>query len=111
MNKKTQDQFYIKLGLNIINARKRAGMKQEDLAELLTLSRASLVNIEKGRQKPSLHILYDIAMCTKTNLEELFPEVSEVYENGIELSWIRTISSKKVDEERNIGLFKFLNKI
>ena len=49
-----ENQFYEVLGSNISSIRIKKGLKQEELANHLGLSRPSIVNIEKGNQRPTL---------------------------------------------------------
>jgi transcriptional regulator with XRE-family HTH domain len=51
------DGFYAVVGRLIREARERRGVTQEALATLVSLSRTSLTNIERGRQKVQLHTL------------------------------------------------------
>src|SRR4051812_27182567 len=55
------DSFYREVGLKIRHARDQKGFTQERLAETIRLSRTSLTNIEKGRQKFLLHTFAEIA--------------------------------------------------
>lgn len=52
--------------------RRRLGLTQAQLAERLTLSRASIANIESGAQRVLLHDLYDIAAALSIDPQELF---------------------------------------
>ena len=61
MTSEEQEIFYSLLGDKIKNAGLKAKIKQEAFAGFLKLSRASVVNIEKGRQRPTLHLLWVIA--------------------------------------------------
>jgi len=61
MTDKEQLFLYKSIGDQIKILRNRSQISQEELAKRLDLSRASVVNIEKGRQHPSLHLLIDLA--------------------------------------------------
>lgn len=74
MTASEQKKFYTKLGACIKEARLKAGLKQETFASFLSLSRASIVNIEKGRQHPPIHLLWVIAKVLKIEVIELLPE-------------------------------------
>ena len=63
--------FYMELGARIKDARIKADLNQEVLAQQLNLTRASIVNIEKGRQRPMIHTLIEIAEILNTNLSLL----------------------------------------
>jgi transcriptional regulator with XRE-family HTH domain len=69
--------LYKELGARIKKHRELKGFKQAPFAELLKISRASLVNIEKGRQHSPLHNLYEIARLLGLSVAELIPELLE----------------------------------
>lgn len=74
MTENEQKILYINLGLNIKEARVKKGYKQDAFATMLKLSRASIVNIEKGRQRPTIHLLYEICKITNSSLFDLLPK-------------------------------------
>lgn len=76
MTESQKQQLYAELGLRIRDAREKAGLTQVALAELLDFSRVSMVNIEKGKQRPPLDVLYRIALATNANLIDLLPITS-----------------------------------
>jgi transcriptional regulator with XRE-family HTH domain len=67
------DAFYADVGRRIYRARKECGLTQEALASLVALTRTSIVNIEKGRQKMLLHTLIDLAIALKRSPADLLP--------------------------------------
>lgn len=69
------DDLYRELGRKIRAARERGGerLSQDKLAKQLKLSRASIVNIEAGRQHAPLHLLWKIAEALGTDLALLIP--------------------------------------
>lgn len=69
--------LYISLGQNVRKHREARGYKQTNLAELLRISRASLVNIEKGRQRPPLHFLFQLAELLQIPARELIPDLQQ----------------------------------
>ena len=48
------------------------GWTQDDLAELVGVSRQTIISIEKGRYNPSLLLAYRIAKLFDCTIEELF---------------------------------------
>lgn len=68
--------FYKEVGRKIREARLRRKPKltQQGLAELVSLTRTSITNVEKGRQKFLLHTLADIAKALGVNPASLLPE-------------------------------------
>ena len=53
-------ELYRLLGRNVAAHRANRKLKQAQVAERLGLSRASLANIESGRQRPMLHHVYEL---------------------------------------------------
>lgn len=73
MNEKHADK-YIQLGLNIAFYRKKKGLTQEALAELVGISRTHLSNIEatKVEKSLSLEVLFNIADALNIEVSKLF---------------------------------------
>src|SRR5436305_12053413 len=69
------DGLYKQVGQRIREARERSHPKlsQDRLAKRLKLSRASIVNIEAGRQHAPLHLLWQISEVLGTDLAVLLP--------------------------------------
>ena len=55
------DHIYKNLGQRIRDLRNGQGQTQEQLAKAIGISRASLANIEAGRQKVLVHHLFELA--------------------------------------------------
>src|SRR5580698_9588997 len=74
------DELYRELGRKIRQARERQGQRlsQDALAKRLGVSRASIVNIEAGRQRAPLHLLWQIAELLGSDLTELIPSREEL---------------------------------
>jgi transcriptional regulator with XRE-family HTH domain len=69
--------FYLAVGSRI--AARRAGrITQEALASRASLTRTSIINIEKGRQQILLHTLVDIANALQVSPIELIPEMESI---------------------------------
>jgi transcriptional regulator with XRE-family HTH domain len=58
--------------------RKKVGLSQQELADRVTLSRPSIVNIELGRQGISLDQLYVFAGALGIGAVELLPNIAPV---------------------------------
>ncbi|WP_079480881.1 helix-turn-helix transcriptional regulator [Halobacillus salinus] len=56
----------------LIQARKRLDLTQEQLAERVGLSRGYLSNVEKGNHNPSLETAKKLAKALNKTLDELF---------------------------------------
>jgi len=70
--------LYMAIADRIRAQRKCAGMSQQVLADVVGLSRASIVNIERCRQRPSIDLLYDIADALGVQAVELLPRNEDV---------------------------------
>lgn len=62
-----------KLGKKIQKRRKELGYTQEELAELVRLSRTHMGHIEQGRKSPSLEVLEKIAKALRVKVKDLIP--------------------------------------
>ena len=99
--------YYEDVGRRIRKARKDRKLTQEDLASLVSLTRTSITNIEKGRQKLLLHTLAQIAHALHVEPANLLPDAVGEPENdldealkgrpGPEKAWIKSalLSARK----------------
>lgn len=71
-------ELYRELGRKIRQAREGLHLSQDSLATRLDISRASMVNIEAGRQRAPLHLLWQIAELLETELTSLIPSRQEL---------------------------------
>lgn len=74
-----EDRLYRLVGgrLRTIRERKRPRMSQQTLADRVDMTRASIVNVEAGRQRPPLHVLWLIAETLEVTLVDLLPTREE----------------------------------
>ena len=70
---KNERRFYAEVGKRIRTARQARSMTQEALATLVSLTRTSITNIEKGRQKFPLHTLAELAAALHVPPSALLP--------------------------------------
>lgn len=63
------------LGERIREARERVGVKQDQLAQAVGLSRTSITNIERGRQGVQVYLLAQIAEVLGRPAAELLPRL------------------------------------
>lgn len=108
MQKEELEFLYESIGSEIKSLRKKSGFSQEQLALKLNLSRVSIVNIEKGRQHPSIHLLVDITRIlnvpfSKFLNDDMFKEIN-IQSKMIQLkkklskSFYNDIDQKKIME-------------
>jgi transcriptional regulator with XRE-family HTH domain len=65
--------FYKEVGRRIYKARRGGRLTQQQLADSVQLTRTSITNIERGRQKLLLHTLIDIAKTLRVAPGTLLP--------------------------------------
>lgn len=91
-----QNSLYEIVGRNIKYFRQGKKMNQLSLASKINLSRTSLVNIEQGKQHPSLFLLLNIAHSLEVTLHDLIPaSVAKQNSDGN-----INISTKNVKDEK-----------
>ena len=78
ISKEEQATFYKVLGDRIKKLRKKLNISQDELAkELGFVSRISIVQIESGKQKISLHTLIELSDILNTTLSGLLPPLTK----------------------------------
>jgi len=73
MNIPSAEKFYEELGGLIKTERLTRKITQDDLAYQLDLTRASIINLEKGRHKPSVYQIIIIAKYFNMDYTKLIP--------------------------------------
>ena len=71
-----ESKLYMKRSGNVKNRleeiRKKHGIKQEDLATALEVSRQTIGSLENGRYNPSILLAFKIAKYFNMSIEEIF---------------------------------------
>lgn len=67
------DALYLAIGRRIRSERLKKGLSQSELGAASELTRASIANLEQGRQRIPLHRLYGIATALGTDVSTLLP--------------------------------------
>ena len=52
--------------------RKQRGIRQEELAKMLGVSRQTVSSLENGRYNPSISLAFKVARCFGLTIEEVF---------------------------------------
>lgn len=61
---------------NLPELRRQHGWSQQNLADMLGVSRQTIISIEKGRFDPSLPLAFDLAKAFGRRIEDIFsPEL------------------------------------
>lgn len=71
-----EDSLYKEIGRRIKEFREERGITQQEISDNIHLSRTSITNIEAGRQKIQIHILYQIATLLKVEPNQLLPNIN-----------------------------------
>ena len=58
--------------------RREKGVRQEDLAQALNVSRQTIISLEKGKYNPSLALAFRLARYFALPIEEIFDDSDEV---------------------------------
>ena len=66
-------ELYSQFGQLVRQHRERLGANQAEIAHAIGLTRASIANIETGRQRIPLHHLYGLARALKVDVHALLP--------------------------------------
>ncbi|HYW30162.1 MAG TPA: helix-turn-helix transcriptional regulator [Gemmatimonas sp.] len=66
------------IGERIAGARGHLGLSQAKLALAAGVSRVSIVNIERGRQRAPMHLLWSIASALQREVTEFIPHRDEL---------------------------------
>lgn len=74
----SEKRLYEWIGRSIKEARSQLDMTQERLAALVDLERTSITNIEGGKQRIPIHVLYGIASAVRKDVNQLIPPPAEV---------------------------------
>lgn len=75
------ENFYHELGEKIKFERLRQRISQEELADYLNLTRSSIINLEKGRHRPSVYQILQIAAMLNIEYIKLIPVALKVDKN------------------------------
>jgi len=106
----TKDALYRLVGERIAQARRRQHLTQKGIAPAVGLSRASVANVEKGRQAVALHVLVKFSRALGVPIADLIPSdrdfsaSTEIKQRLSELSsteraWAETVLGSETIED------------
>ncbi len=101
-NKTVEGFFYREVGRRIRRAREARGLTQAQLASGTSLTRTSITNIEKGRQKLLVHTLSDIAFALTVKPSSLVPPLAAASPEDIDVKIPTSFSEKERDHIRRV---------
>lgn len=91
------EDFYSEMAKLIKAGRLKRGLSQELMSENLNLTRTSIINLEKGRHRPSIYQLLQIAELIQVNFLELIPGNVKDMTKDVSLKTAKEIM-KDIDE-------------
>lgn len=94
------EYIYKHIGSTLKNRRKALKMTQEILASKLFMSRASLANIETGRQNVLVHQIYSFAKILELDVKDFLvrPESTTTSDKSNNLSFSQTLNAQQKDQ-------------
>lgn len=81
-----EGEFYRHVGAQVRRLRMEAGVKQDDLAARVDMSRASIANFEAGKQAVPLHQFAAIAEALGTEVGSLLPLRAKAHKAFVSVS-------------------------
>ncbi len=98
------EPIYQDFGRTLAEKRQEAGLSQDRLAGRVGLSRTSIVNIEKGRQRVALHLVVALAAAVEVKPAELLPKrnrkgTADADRLDAKRNWIARVTGEEVDQE------------
>ena len=76
MERDPVQDLYVAIGENVRHYRTQARMTQLELSREVDLTRASIANLETGRQRILLHTAFDLARALNVSVDSLVPGFS-----------------------------------
>lgn len=101
------ESFYINVGERVRLQRKKVGMDQETLSRHLNLSRTTIINIEKGRQRLSLEHAWLAAQVLGISIEDLLPPNQPKTVDD----WAKEIQKAEVSDQTKEGVINWISKV
>ncbi|MEJ5102381.1 helix-turn-helix domain-containing protein [Chryseobacterium sp. MYb328] len=108
-----KDSLYPIVGQILQDIRKKHKVSQQELADMLDLSRTSISNMENGRHPIFLHHIYTIAEKFNIPLDKLLPSVFDIQneKKAKEEDLKNSLLQKGITDERTINnVFSVINK-
>src|SRR5262245_66476690 len=104
-----ESELYSQLGQLVQRHRERLGLNQVEVARAIGLSRASIANIETGRQRIPIHHLYRLARALRVDVHALLPEEGAAQIGGIDRpirSAVKLSEHEQAEVARVVGAMK-----
>ncbi|MCI0391650.1 MAG: helix-turn-helix domain-containing protein [Acidobacteria bacterium] len=87
------EPVYQRIGERLRQLRELAGLTQEEVAHLMRVSRTSICNVEKGRQRMLAHQIFDYAVIYDVEPALIFTE--QITEQSV---WVESALTRHLDQ-------------
>ena len=101
-----QEIDYAKLGLRIKELKKKKGLTQDNLAELVGCNTSHISNIENNHTKVSLNVLLSIANTLNTSIDYLLANQYDNSQLALDNEILRAI--KDCDNQKKEKILKII---
>lgn len=106
--------IYQTVGQRIKTFRGRMGLSQQEIADKTNLTRVSVVNIEAGKQRATLHLLYELSSIFNCDICDLLPKSAELDSPDLDSKFVEKLNSavgvKGVSPQKINTILSKLNK-
>ncbi|MBF4982809.1 helix-turn-helix transcriptional regulator [Nonlabens mediterrranea] len=103
--------LYSLLSSRLKELREEKDISQQEMSQHLSLSRASINNIEAGRQKPNLHTIMGYAELLDIDLKHIIPSINEVTKENLFLKKFPNLMyNGSLDDIDTESMREFFNK-
>ena len=99
-----ESDLYSRFGQLVRQHRERLGLNQAEIGKAIRLSRASIANIETGRQRIPIHHLYRLARALKVDVHALLPTVQRERSATVDREIRSAVELSKREQEEAYSL-------
>jgi len=106
------DRFYKELGERVKIERIKKKVSQEKLAELMGLTRTSIVNFERGRHRPSVYQIIQLGNFLTIDFAQLIPFVYQKDSVAVpQIDIEKAVSDQTLDIATKNSVLEFISTI
>ena len=88
------ESVYEIVGRNLSQIRQRQGLNQTELASRIKMTRASVSQIEKGKQRVSIEVLYKMAEALEVSVHDILPPLADT---DVDADTMTRLDSRAID--------------
>lgn len=103
------EPIYREIGRNIRTRRRQKDLSQDEVAQLLAISRATLANIETGRQRILVHQIYRLAEVLGAKPTDLMPPQDVTVDEPLSLESLQFQGD--VSSEHKMAVFRLISSV